>query len=42
LEHARSSDLWRVSETPGPAPWADAARLADQRASLPGAVFDQL
>ena len=35
LEHARRSPLWRTSETPGPAPWADPARLADQRASLP-------
>ena len=42
LEHARRSELWRTSETPGPAPWADPARLADQRASLPPAVYDQL
>ena len=42
LEHARRSPLWRTSETPGPAPWADPARLADQRASLPLAVYEQL
>ena len=42
LEHARRSDLWRVSETPGPPRWADPARLVDQRASLPPAVYEQL
>ena len=42
LEHARESDLWRVSETPGPPPWADQERLAEQRARLPEAVYRQL
>ena len=42
LKHARGSELWRVSETPGPPPWADPARLADQRSSLPIAVYEQL
>lgn len=42
LEHARTSPLWRVSERPGPAPWIDAERLAEQRARLPVAVYEQL
>jgi hypothetical protein len=41
-EHARTSDLWRLSETPGPAPWIDPERLDEQRARLPPAVFRQL
>ena len=42
LEHAKGSDLWRVSEAPGPAPWTPADRLAEQRARLPEAVYRQL
>ena len=42
LEHARTSPLWRVSERPGPSPWADAARLEEQRQRLPHAVYQQL
>lgn len=42
LEAAKSSPLWRVSETPGPAPWTDPDRLAEQKARLPDAVFRQL
>jgi hypothetical protein len=42
LEHARRSGMWRVSETPGPPPWTERARLDEQRARLPAAVFEQL
>ncbi|HXW59242.1 MAG TPA: hypothetical protein VEJ23_07160 [Solirubrobacteraceae bacterium] len=42
LEHARSSPLWRVSEREGPPPWASEDRLAEQRARLPQAVYEQL
>ena len=42
LAHARTSPLWRVHEVPGPAPWMDPARIAEQRARLPLAVFEQL
>jgi phage terminase large subunit-like protein len=42
LEHARSSPLWRTSERPGPAPWISEERLAEQRARLPHAVYQQL
>lgn len=42
LERARVSPLWRVSEIPGPAPWMDPARLAEERAALPAAIFEQL
>jgi hypothetical protein len=42
LEHARTSPLWRTSERPGPAPWIDVERLAEQRARLPHAVYRQL
>ena len=42
LEHARGSSLWRVSERLGPAPWIDEDRLAEQRARLPHAVYQQL
>jgi phage terminase large subunit-like protein len=34
LEHARSDPLWRVNEVPGPVPWADPSRLAEQRRAL--------
>lgn len=39
FESARSDDLWRVSETIGPAPWTDAAMLAEQRRRLPESVY---
>jgi len=42
LDHAITSDLWRVNEIPGPAPWADPERIAEQKARLPAAVFAQL
>lgn len=42
LDHARSSELWRVSETPGPPPWTDPEKLAEQRSRLPGAIYRQL
>lgn len=42
LASAKTSPLWRVSETPGPAPWTDPERLAEQKARLPLAVFEQL
>ena len=42
LEAAKTSDLWRVSETPGPSPWSDPERIAEQKARLPAAVFEQL
>jgi hypothetical protein len=42
LAAAKASLLWRVSETPGPAPWTDPDRLAEQKARLPDAVYRQL
>lgn len=42
LEAARKSPLWRVSERYGPSPWMSDARLAEQRARLPEAVYLQL
>jgi hypothetical protein len=42
LEHARRSALWRVAERPGPVPWLDPDRLAEQRALLPEPVYRQL
>lgn len=42
LEHAKGSPLWRVSETPGPPPWMDPERLAEQRARLPEGIYAQL
>lgn len=42
LEHARESSLWRVSETAGPPPWVDPARLAEQRRRLPESAFARL
>ena len=42
LERARSSPMWRVSEIPGPAPWMDPVRLAEERAALPQGVYEQL
>jgi phage terminase large subunit-like protein len=42
LEHARTSPLWRTSERDGPSPWISEERLAEQRARLPQAVYEQL
>jgi hypothetical protein len=42
LEHARSDPLWRVHEVPGPPPWADPARLAEQRRRLPESSYRRL
>jgi phage terminase large subunit-like protein len=42
LEHARGSDLWRVNEVPGPSPWADPARLAEQKARLTESAYGRL
>jgi hypothetical protein len=42
LEHARTSELWRVSERRGPSPWMSGDRLAEQRARLPHSIFQQL
>jgi hypothetical protein len=42
LEHAHSSPLWRVNEVRGPSPWADPDRLAEQKARLPQAIYEQL
>jgi hypothetical protein len=42
LDHAKTSKMWRVHEVPGPAPWLDAERLAEQKARLPDAVYRQL
>ena len=42
LEHARADPLWRVHEIAGPPPWADPARLAEQRRRLPESVYLRL
>jgi len=42
LNGARSSERWRVSEVPGPLPWADPDDLAEQRRMLPNSVFARL
>ncbi len=42
LKHARTSDMWRVSEWSGPSPWADPDRLAEQRTRLPEPVYRAL
>lgn len=39
---ARTSDRWRVSEVPGPLPWADADDLAEQRRLLPASSYARL
>ncbi|MGJ3507949.1 hypothetical protein [Enemella sp. A6] len=39
---ARTSDRWRVSEVPGPLPWADPDDLAEQRRLLPASVYARL
>ena len=42
LDSAEQGELWRVNEIHGPAPWADPARIEEQRSRLPDAVFRQL
>lgn len=42
LEHAVGSPLWRVHELPGPAPWMDADRLAEQRSRLSESMYARL
>jgi hypothetical protein len=42
LEHARADPLWWVHEVPGPAPWADPARLAEQRRRLLPSMYARL
>lgn len=42
IDGARGSARWRVSETPGPLPWADPDDLAEQRRMLPGSAFARL
>ncbi len=42
LEHARTSPLWRTSEAPGPSPWMNPDRLAEQKARLPRPVYQSL
>lgn len=42
LDHAYDSPLWRVNEVPGPPPWADLERLAEQRARLTESAYARL
>jgi phage terminase large subunit-like protein len=42
LEHAKRDELWRVHEVKGPAPWMDAARLAEQKRRLPESSYLRL
>jgi phage terminase large subunit-like protein len=42
LQRARSSSRWRVSETPGPTPWLDAALLDELAAVLPPSSYARL
>lgn len=42
LDHARRSDLWRVHEVAGSAPWLDPVRLDEQRARLSESMFARL
>lgn len=42
LQHAYADPLWRVNEIAGPPPWADPARLAEQRRRLPESVYLRL
>jgi phage terminase large subunit-like protein len=39
---ARVSERWRVSEVPGPLPWADPDDLAEQRRLLPESAYARL
>ena len=42
LDHAKTSPLWRVNEVPGPSPWANQARLEEQKARLTESAFARL
>lgn len=42
LDAAQKSELWRVHEVPGPSPWMDDARLAEQKARLLPSVYRRL
>lgn len=42
LDHALADPLWRVHEVPGPAPWLDPERLAEQRRRLPESAYRRL
>lgn len=42
LDHAEESELWRVNEIRGPAPWASPERIREQKSRLPDAIFRQL
>lgn len=42
LDAAYGSELWHVHEEPGPTPWMDPARLAEQRARLLPSVYAKL
>jgi phage terminase large subunit-like protein len=42
LDAALADPLWRVSETYGPPPWMDAARLAGERRRLPESSYRRL
>jgi hypothetical protein len=42
IDHALTSPLWRVHEVPGPVPWLDPARLAEQKARLPESSYRRL
>lgn len=42
LDHALTSPLWRVNEVPGPTPWMDPARLAEQRERLLPSTYARL
>ncbi len=41
-DHALRDPLWRVHEVAGPPPWADPARLAEQRRRLPESLYARL
>ncbi|MDQ6725147.1 MAG: phage terminase family protein [Actinomycetota bacterium] len=42
IEHARSSEQWRVNEVDGPLPWANPAFLAEQEALLLPSAYARL
>ena len=42
IDGARSSTRWRVSEVPGPLPWANPDDLAEQRRLLPASAYARL
>jgi hypothetical protein len=42
LDHALADPLWRVHEVPGPPPWLDPERLAEQERRLPPSRYARL